>query len=171
MGNEDERAYNEDGNLPFPKPGQCYPQRCLQASKVPQDSMQYQKFCWCDHHAWTGEEKFEFARHEIDLIALTSNSGGPSSISSGVCSFPILDRSHTSTRRSLPAVASTASLCGDHASWRISPLCARNSCSFLLGLRRSHRATSYACKQCVRSWCHRLLHSSFSSDLVSCSCR
>lgn len=115
--------------------------------------------------------KFEFARHEIDLIALTSNSGGPSSISSGVCSFPILDRSHTSTRRSLPAVASTASLCGDHASWRISPLCARNSCSFLLGLRRSHRATSYACKQCVRSWCHKLLHSSFSSDLVSCSCR
>merc|ERR1719397_61467 len=51
------------------------------------------------------------------------SSGGPSSASSGVCSSPILLKSHTCRRRSVPLDAKIVSLCGDHCTWKISSLC------------------------------------------------
>ena len=49
-------------------------------------------------------------------VRRTSNSGGPSSSSSGACSSPMREMSQTCTRRSTPADARYVSLCGDHAS-------------------------------------------------------
>jgi len=49
-----------------------------------------------------------------------SNSGGPSSASSGVCSWPMRLRSHMLIRRSEEAEANTVGECGDHAKWRTS---------------------------------------------------
>lgn len=48
------------------------------------------------------------------LSQLTSNSGGPSSASSGDCSSPILLRSHTLSLLSVPLEARMVSLWGDH---------------------------------------------------------
>lgn len=45
---------------------------------------------------------------------ITSSSGGPSSVSSADCSSPILLRSHTCSRLSVPLEAKIVSLCGDH---------------------------------------------------------
>jgi len=44
----------------------------------------------------------------------TKSSGGPSSASSPDCSSPILLRSHTCRRLSVPLDAKMVSLCGDH---------------------------------------------------------
>ena len=45
---------------------------------------------------------------------MNNNSGGPSSASSADCSSPILDKSHTCRRRSVPDEAKMVSLWGDH---------------------------------------------------------
>merc|ERR1719378_1433688 len=83
--------------------------------------------------------------HEKSLILavwppwMKSSSGGPSSASSALCSSPILLKSHTCRRRSVPEEARIVSLCGDHCTWKISSLCD----SKLLSLRflRSQSAT------------------------------
>lgn len=48
---------------------------------------------------------------------MKSNSGGPSSASSGDCSCPILDVSHTITRRSSDEEARIVSSLGDQFNW------------------------------------------------------
>lgn len=69
-----------------------------------------------------------------------SNSGGPSSASSGVCSSPIFEMSQMLTRLSDEEDANTVSLWGDHASWMTSSVWASNEWSFKERFRRSHRA-------------------------------
>mmetsp|Transcript_20574 Transcript_20574/g.44174 ORF Transcript_20574/g.44174 Transcript_20574/m.44174 type:complete len:228 (+) Transcript_20574:647-1330(+) len=69
------------------------------------------------------------------------SSGGPSSASSVVCSSPILERSHTLSRRSRLAEARMVSLKGDHCTWYTSSVCASNECSLVFRLRMSHSAT------------------------------
>lgn len=72
---------------------------------------------------------------------MNNNSGGPSSASSALCSSPILLKSHTCKRRSVPDDAKIVSLCGDHCTWKISSLCDSKLCNFNFKLRRSHSAT------------------------------
>lgn len=72
---------------------------------------------------------------------LTSNSGGPSSASSAVCSDPILLKSQIIIRRSPPADARIVSSVGDHPSWMISPWWCPNVCSLIFRLRKSHKLT------------------------------
>lgn len=64
---------------------------------------------------------------------MNSNSGGPSSWSSGDCSTPIWLRSQILMRLSLDADANTVGLCGDHASESTSSACDSNTWSFLWG--------------------------------------
>ena len=85
--------------------------------------------------------------HEISLTrfvcppCINNNSGGPSSASSGVCSFPILDKSQIITLLSLPALAKIGSSSGHHATVVTSSLCPSNECNLSFKLRKSHNAT------------------------------
>lgn len=74
-------------------------------------------------------------------ILYTSNSGGPSSASSLDCSSPILLRSHTWRRLSVPLLANIVSLCGDHWTWKISSLWDSKECNFNLRFLKSQSAT------------------------------
>lgn len=74
-------------------------------------------------------------------MIITKSSGGPSSASSGDCSSPILLKSHTCKRLSVPLDANIVSLCGDHCTWNISSLCDSKECNFNLRFRKSHNAT------------------------------
>lgn len=72
---------------------------------------------------------------------ITKSSGGPSSASSGDCSSPILLKSQTCKRLSVPLDANIVSLCGDHCTWNISSLCDSKECNFNLRFLKSHKAT------------------------------
>ena len=54
---------------------------------------------------------------------LTNNSGGPSSASSPDCSSPILLKSQTCKRLSVPLDAKIVSLWGDHCTYNYERLC------------------------------------------------
>lgn len=125
---------------------------------VRSDSTKNHWFLPYDHHEWTIENisiriilfpnEFQQSAHCWQLIirkknALfdTSNSGGPSSASSLDCSSPILLRSHTCKRLSVPLLANIVSLCGDHWTWKISSLWDSKECNFNLRFLKSQSAT------------------------------
>lgn len=80
--------------------GEC---GCIEPLTSPQICSFFFSFCWEKLH-----------HHHRSLSQLTSSSGGPSSASSGDCSSPILLRSQTLSRLSVPLEARMVSLWGDH---------------------------------------------------------
>ena len=82
----------------------------------------------------------------------TSSSGGPSSASSVDCSSPILDKSQTCRRRSVPEEAKIVSLCGDHWTWKISSLCDSNECNLSFRFLKSQRATVWKWIEMLILW-------------------
>ena len=99
-------------------------------------------------NGWQGKMLWRFLKPWIDTSMkdvmrgkLTKSSGGPSSASSADCSSPILERSQTCRRRSVPEEARIVSLWGDHCTWKISSLCDSKLWSLSLRLRRSQSAT------------------------------
>mmetsp|Transcript_3262 Transcript_3262/g.11282 ORF Transcript_3262/g.11282 Transcript_3262/m.11282 type:complete len:200 (-) Transcript_3262:711-1310(-) len=91
--------------------------------------------------------QFSLGFHEKSEILLVcppctkSSSGGPSSASSGDCSSPMRDRSHTCARRSEELEPRMVSLKGAHCTWNTPSVWPSNVCSFCLRLRESHSAT------------------------------
>src|ERR1700738_1312094 len=72
---------------------------------------------------------------------INNNSGGPSSASSGVCSWPIRDKSQITTRLSCPALAKMGSSWGLQETEVTSSRWPSKEWSFSLRFLRSQRAT------------------------------
>lgn len=95
----------------------------------------------CDQQSFASASPFSRALPFSISSVLTSNSGGPSSISSGVCSSPMCLRSHTLMRLSKLDEARIAGSEGFHDTWCTWSSCSSNEYNFVSILRISNNPT------------------------------